>query len=185
MDDDDLFSVENSLDLLLVLFYAPAGGKEAGEPIEGVTRLQKLMYLLQRGSGPKALVKLASEYEFRAYRMGPFAEELNEDVNSLISLGLARTEPLKYLLSDDGDQEEIGRGLRKERVVESLRYCLTSAGMQAGEELWKNMRAKDREGLGEFKRFFCSLSLRQLLIFVYEKFPEMTEKSEIRRQLGL
>lgn len=188
--DEKPLSVENSLDLLLVLLYAPGRSGKAGEPIEGITRLQKLMFLLQQGLGPKKLeTKAKQEFKFEPYKMGPYAESLQGDIDELLSVGLVRTERLRYLMTDDGDAgeryaEREGEGERS-KVVESLRYELTSRGMDAGGELWGSMDEKTREELSKFKNFFGGLSLRQLLILVYEKYPKMAGKSEIREQLNL
>lgn len=183
--------IENSLDILLVLLYAPGRSDKAGESIEGITRLQKLMFLLQQGLGPKKLEKKIAKQEckFEPYKMGPYAKSLQGDIDELLSVGLIRAERLRYLITDDGDAKEraieLDEGRETRKVVESLKYRLTDNGMRAGKELWENIDEKSREGLEKFKRFFGSLSLRQLLIYVYEKYPRMTGESEIRRGLGL
>jgi uncharacterized protein YwgA len=178
--------LETSLDLMLALLYAPGKVSTPGEPIDGITRLQKFLFLLKQGTGPKTLVAQAKEYDYRPYKMGPFSEEVREDLKILQSAGLLRTEKLEYLLTDDADRslEDADRDGTVRRV-ESNRFILTSEGLRAGEDLWCGMSATEREGLVEFKKFFNSLSLRQLLIFVYEKYPEYAVASEIKRQLGL
>jgi uncharacterized protein YwgA len=183
---NDSLSVESSLDLLIALLYAPGKSGREGEPVDGITRLQKLMFLLNQGQGPKLLVKAAEEYLFGAYKMGPFTVELYRDLELLQSLGLLRTERLDYVISDDRDRnpDESGEG-DAVREIESVRFRLTEHGIEAGKELFGSLPKRDREGLVEFKRFFNSLSLRQLLIFVYQKFPDFTSKSEIKGQLGL
>jgi hypothetical protein len=47
------------------------------------------------------------------------------------------------------------------------------------------MSDENRRQFGVFKAFFNSLSLRQLLIFTYENFPEYTVESTIKKGLGL
>jgi len=42
-----------------------------------------------------------------------------------------------------------------------------------------------RQSLVEFKKFFNAIPLRQLLIFVYQKYPKFTTESKIRGKLGL
>jgi hypothetical protein len=187
MESDEPLSMETSLDLMLALLYAPGKAGKAGEPIDGITRLQKLLFLLQQGNGPKALLALAKEYEYRPYKMGPFSESVQEDIQVLRSAGLLRTEKLQYHLTDDADRSlEESEMVDKPRVktVESSRFVLTGEGMEAGEQLWSGMPKRDREGLAEFKKFFNSLSLRQLLIFVYDKYPKFAAASEIKKQLG-
>ena len=134
MPNNETMRVENSMDLLLVLLYSP-GKKGELEPIEGITRLQKLMFLLQQGKGPSELVKQAQEYEYRAYKMGPYSSELIQDLDELKSARLLATDQLEYLLPDDRferkkEQEEgeiPNTGLRK---VTSSRFRLTEFGRQ-------------------------------------------------------
>jgi len=187
----ETLKVESSLDLLLVLLFAPGSDEGEGEPIEGITRLQKLIFLLNQGKGPGSLVEIAKEYNYKAYKMGPYTSSLREDLDLLVSLGLIGTERLRYMISDDQDDSEDDvddpdyKQERKYRRIESQKFFLTEKGKEAGGELWNNLSLKDRRGLKEFKEFFCSLTLRQLLIFVYDQFPKFTVKSEIKEQLGL
>ena len=181
--------VENSLDLLLVLLYAPGKEGKMGESIEGITRLQKLMFLLQEGNGPEQLVKIAKEqFKFQPYKMGPYAESLRGDIDELLSVGLLQTDRLRYLITDDGDMSDEGIEYenygQKDKTVESVRYSLTKIGMEVGNELWESMNEKSQQELIKLKAFFGALSLRQLLIFVYERYPNMTGESEIREELG-
>lgn len=177
--------METSLDLMLALLYAPGKSGTSGEPIDGITRLQKFLFLLKQGTGPKTLVAQAKEYDYRPYKMGPFSEGVREDLQILQSAGLLRTEKLEYLLTDDADRslDDPDRESTVKRV-ESNRFILTPEGLRAGKDLWTGMPAAEREGLAEFKKFFNSLSLRQLLIFVYEKYPKYAVASEIKEQLG-
>ncbi len=187
----ETFKVENSLDLLLVLLFAPRSNDKECEPIEGITRLQKLIFLLNQGKGPGSLVKIAKEYNYKAYKMGPYTSSLREDLDLLISIGLIGTERLRYMISDDQDDSEYDvdepefKQERKCRRIESQKFFLTKKGKEAGGELWSNLSSQERKALKEFKKFFCSLTLRQLLIFVYDQFPNFTVKSEIKEQLGL
>ncbi len=187
----ETFKVENSLDLLLVLLFAPGSKEDEGKPIEGITRLQKLIFLLNQGKGPDSLVKIANEYNYEAYKMGPYTSSLREDLDLLVSLGLIGTERLRYMISDDQDDSEYDvddpdyKQERKYRRIESQKFFLTEKGKEAGGELWGNLSSRDQKALKEFKEFYCSLSLRQLLIFVYDQFPNFTVKSEIKEQLEL
>jgi uncharacterized protein YwgA len=180
-------TMATSLDLVLALLYAPGKTQKAGEPIEGITRLQKLLFLLQQGKGPKTLVAQAKEYKYRPFKMGPFSEGVREDLQILQSAGLLRTEKLEYLLTDDTDKsldESDQPAKSKFRRVESSRFILTENGLRAAKDLWAGMPPQERDGLAEFKRFFNALTLRQLLIFVYEKYPSYAVASEIKAQLG-
>lgn len=183
--------VENAMDLLLTLLYAPGKSGKDAEPIEGITRLQKLLFLLQRDIGPKQLVKEAEAYQYKAYKMGPYSEQLRSDLEELESAAIVVTERLNYWLPDDGDgvpekSADFDTPTRETKRVESYRFSLSAdLGQQIGKDLWDSLAPKVREELAAFKAFFNSLSLRQLLIFTYEKYPEFTEASTIKKQLGL
>ncbi len=182
--------VENAMDLLLTLLYAPGKSGTDAEPIEGITRLQKLMFLLQQDNGPKQLVEEAETYRYKPFKMGPYSEQLRSHLEELESAGIVVTERLHYWLPDDGDgvpdEGDFDTPIRKTKRVESYRFSLSpEPGQKIGKDLWGSLTAKEREELAAFKVFFNSLSLRQLLIFTYEKYPEFTEASTIKKQLGL
>ncbi|UCE60360.1 MAG: hypothetical protein JSU63_01155 [Phycisphaerales bacterium] len=187
----DPLRVENPMDLLLVLLYARGKSAKDAEPIEGITRLQKLLFLLQQDIGPKQLVKEAEPYQYKPFKMGPYSEQLRRDLEELESAGIVVTERLDYWLPDDGDGvsekgADFDSPTRETKRVESYRFSLSpDLGQQIGKELWDTLVPKAREELADFKAFFNSLSLRQLLIFTYEKYPQYTEASTIKKQLGL
>lgn len=185
--DSDPLKVETSLDLLIVLLYAPGSTGRFAESICGITRLQKLVFLLKQGEGPGSIVEAAKEILYKAYKMGPFSQELYSDIDLLKSLGFLQTKKLEYFIPDDEDKpdgvtEDDGSS---QQSVESTEYALVGQGIRAGQELFEGLPRSDRDGLVKFKSFFNALPLRQLLIFVYKKYPNFTGESVIRGQLGL
>lgn len=193
--ESEALRVENSTDLLILLLYAPGSTGVIGEPIEGITRLQKLMFLLERDEGPKELVKLAQErFGFDPYKLGPYSKGVAEAVDELRAAGIIRSDRLDYWITDDSDnpgelaiRRNWGRAHERHpsaRRVESYRFSLNPAvGTRVGERLWSTLSAEDRKRLSEFKAFFNALSLRQLLIFVYDRYPKYTTESTIKHQL--
>ena len=190
-DDNHQLPIENSLDLLILLLYSPGVLSEFNEAIEGITRLQKLVFLLQQGKGPQELVEHAMQHQFKAYKMGPYSEKLRDEIEELRSAGLVKTERLTYWITDDADDEpteELDRltiltDHNKPKKIESRKYVLTDIGKEIGNELWNSLTEKQMKAIVKFKRFFGGLSLRQLLILVYENYPEYAKESEIRESL--
>lgn len=184
---NEALNLENSMDLLLVLLYSP-GEETVAEPIDGITRLQKLYFLLKKGEGPKTLVELAKDYSFKPYKMGPFSEDILHDIDELIAANMIQTEKLTYHLTDDNDfnpnEGSDYEGYTDEQKIVSKRFKLTEKGEKIAKELWKNLEKDQQQSLIEFKSFFNSLSLRQLLVFVYDNFPEYTEESIIKDKLN-
>jgi uncharacterized protein YwgA len=188
IDKAEPIRVENSLDLLMVLLYAPGSSGTAGEPIGGITRLQKLVFLLKEGEGPAAIVASAKEFLYKPFRMGPFSQEIYRDLDVLNSLGMLRTRRLEYLITDDDDpdpEDAVYDVTPQERVVESTQFELSELGKRVGRDLLESLTPRDREGLVQFKKFFNAIPLRQLLIFVYQKYPQYTTESQILGKLGL
>jgi len=61
-----------------------------GEPIEGRTRLQKLVFLMQKRLEEAGEDPLQSDdYEFIPYDYGPFSKELYDDLDETIARGRA------------------------------------------------------------------------------------------------
>jgi hypothetical protein len=178
--------VENAADLVLVLLHAP--GSEECEPVDGITRLQKLMFLLQQEDSPAALVRDYERLEYRAFKLGPYSDRLTSVIDELVSAGIISAERLRYWLHDDSDSNE-GIGMDASEIrspIESLRFRVAPGiGKQAAEDLWRSLSRKTQKEIRDFKRFFNSLSLRQLLIYTYRRYPEFTEKSIIKDKLGL
>ena len=179
-DQAQPLGIENSMDLLIALLYSPGKRQTQAEPIEGITRLQKLMFLLQQGVGPKQLVQDAEAYGFRPYKMGPYAPQIVRDVEELTAAGIVASKRLEYMLPDDSDVATASLAdpdalPERTKRIESYLYFLTDdLGRRVGEELWASLAATQRDDLSRFKSFFNSLSLRQLLIYTYEKFPDYT-----------
>ena len=75
------------LELLLIGVGPDAG--ELTKGISGITRLQKLLYLLQE---ERHIVPSGDGFEFEAYKAGPYSAKLYDDLEFLENLDLVRSE---------------------------------------------------------------------------------------------
>lgn len=133
--------------ILLVL------GADNGRPVDGMTRLQKLVFLVQMESmsaGPGMGVK----FEFYPDRFGPFAAEMYDEVVFLVSVGMAARNGRTVSITEKGSR------FLKER----------SRGRIPGGVWESAARIKESHGRG---------SLQSLLAYVYQEYPPFTTKSEI------
>jgi hypothetical protein len=72
-------------ELLVLLLHVRGSKGMENEPIVGVTRLQKLLYLLKR---EYEIDKVSSNYfSFEPYKFGPYASQLYDDIAFLENLG--------------------------------------------------------------------------------------------------
>jgi uncharacterized protein YwgA len=149
--------------LPLALMYA-----QHEEPIEGRTRLQKMIFLLQQkfeeedGSLP-----ISDKYSFTPYDYGPFSQPLYADLDEL--------------RGEDADDEKlvVERSDTFDRGKVKYRYELTPAGTAfiqdelADDETFQEILHKAEE----IKEEFNHLSLSQVIERVYSEYPEYAENS--------
>jgi len=179
----------NRGELLLMLLAAKGYRGEEGEAIQGTTRLQKLLFLLEHEGKLRATA--GPDYGFEAWKFGPVSKELYDDLEKLENLELLESEPVsapsspevdEYGLSFDdlmGDEESQALSNAEEK-----NYRLTGKGKEWVE---KNIIAKGQtevfDKVRRIKEKYGALSLQDLLHYVYTKFPNMTTASEIKARV--
>ena len=170
-------------DLVVLLLGAPTKNLSLINRIEGITRLEKLIFLLERETHLKEI--LDEKAEFRPYNFGPFSAAVYKSVGYLSGYGLIEdTGSISDNMDDSWEQfTEIGDDWRDPYATRN--FTLTDLGIQYYESLEADVRQKGRyiEELTEFKERFASLSLRQLIRYVYLQYPEMTGESLIREDI--
>ena len=187
-------------DIILLLLEANETllGKHA---VGGVTRLEKLLFLLQRETN---IEKMDSFYEFTAHNYGPFSKEVYEALDFLEGFELIQVKErvhsshyanvgeilllqeianvgeirLLQEISEEGEAEEVTTD-NAIGVTEKL-FTLTENGHKVAKKLRQTIekrRPKDIEELNGIIRRYGKLPLNQLIRYVYHKYPEMTVKS--------
>jgi uncharacterized protein YwgA len=135
-------------------------GAEDEESVEGRTRLQKLMFLVQKRMEEQG-DPVNWGYNFRAYDYGPFAKELYDDLDRLRRRGFV--EERERHLDDDVIQYD---------------YILTPKGREFVQEELEERRP---DGLAEtveaIKNDFNNVPLQHLIDYVYTEYPEYAENS--------
>lgn len=149
--------------LPLALMYA-----HHEEPIEGRTRLQKMIFLLQKKfEEDDGGLPISDKYSFTAYDYGPFSQPLYADLDEL------RGE------DSDGDRLVVERSDTFDRGKVKYQYELTPAGTAfiedelADDETFQEILRNAEEIKDEFNH----LSLSQVIERVYTEYPEYAENS--------
>ncbi len=185
-------------DLLLLL----VGLSREGTPddqVNGVTRLQKLLFLLQEEAG---LRPSGEDFEFTAWKAGPYSSKLYDDLEFLENLGLLEADTVagateaevseaieaerqlegdsalsfEYLMGSDQPAREPDASIFEER-----RFRLTDKGAKRVKDLLSRGDLEPiTEGIRKIKSRYSRYSLNDLLYHVYTKYPDMTVASEIR-----
>jgi len=140
--------------LPLALLYA-----NDAEAVEGITRMQKLVFLAQENSNQ------LDEYNFRPDSYGPFSVGLYDDLDQMVEEGYIQC-----------DKTSTSNGNRKDV------YSLTPKGREYLEEVLYDYGLIDQvplEELTQLKSEINDMPLLKLLKGLYSEYPEMAENSEL------
>lgn len=183
-------------DLLLLLLNA--WSERGSRGLGGMTRLQKLLFLLDREEGLHAT---GNGFQFEPYKAGPYSSKLYDDLEFLENLGLLRSEVTAEATEPEAAEVEkeeadigslnfddlMGDGDAKGPLPDTLeerRFALTPKGKVRVEELLSKADYRPVvDGIRRIKSKYASHSLNDLLYYVYTKYPEMTVESEIKDQV--
>jgi uncharacterized protein YwgA len=178
-------------DILMLLLGSGVTGRPSHDAIQGTTRLQKLLFLIEQEAGIKATE--GKDFEFSAYKFGPVSKELYDDLEKLENLGLleargvaepSESELGEFDLSFDdlmGDEEQ-----ESKEALEERRFRLTNKGMGwLNEKIVPKVSSDVVQKIRKVRGKYGSFALSDLLYYVYTKYPTWTSASEIKdRVLG-
>jgi hypothetical protein len=167
-------------DDIVVLLLGAHGGNDAPGHLDGVTRLEKLVFLLEHETPARTWATEAAD--FRSHRFGPFSAKIYKAVDTLWAYGLLRD---SARVSDNTeDRWEAVNVVGDELDPYTTRtFDLTDRGQKYYSALISELPPDAESVLRRFKDRFASLPLRQLVRYVYERYPEFTDKSEIRDEM--
>lgn len=178
----DQLDVDNRKDMLLLLLAA-----EDGEPVVGVTRLLKYVFLLQHGRQWGQRFHLAEPYDFGAYHFGPFDSQIYDDIALLENVGLVESVPtdqpepraergeLELQALESGTSDPEVAPWEAEDVVK--KYALT----EKGKDFVRRFRldAADRNDLEQIKHEWNHRSLTELLRWLYKEYPDYATETKL------
>lgn len=170
---------------MLLLLIGVDGEARGEDSVNGITRLQKFLFLLEQEEG----VSASNEgFKFKAYKAGPYSSRLYDDLELLENLDLVRSEAtaestaleatdidrLAFVDLIEGDDE------RAADAFQERRFSLTAKGRDRVKQLLSSGDYEDAvEGVRRVKSRYAHYSLKDLLRHVYKKYPDMTTESEI------
>ena len=178
-------------DYLLLLLYI-----NNKEPIKGSVRLMKMIFLFNEQIAPALKRKgLDSEKlpEFMAYNYGPFSKDLYEQVDLFTGIGFMQVRDL----NETEEMSGVDNIIEKEFVDECYEddeetksensyreYCITDIGSGFVEsELLEKLTSSQLELLQQYKKKITEMTMKQLLHYVYTRYPQYAEKSLIKDEV--
>ena len=100
-------------DLLLLMLGVP-GQRTPGEGVGGITRLQKLLFLLEK---EEHVIPSGEGFTFEAYKAGPYSSRLYDDLEFLENLGLIG----RRVAAECAEREAVEAGILFEELAEPMR----------------------------------------------------------------
>lgn len=179
---------------LLLLLLGVGSETDVTEGVGGITRLQKYLYLLEQ---EEHLEPTGVGFEFTPYKAGPYSSRLYDDLEFLENLGLIskrlsaeateeEASEVELAFEDliEPDQELAEREKPEADAFEEHKFRLTPDGVKKMEALLRGGRYQPVvDGVKRLKRRYGRHSLRDLLYYVYTKYPEMTTESELKEKI--
>ena len=177
---------------LVLLLLSVGPGDKLQEGLGGITRLQKLLYLLEQ---EEKLKPTGNGFAFAAYKAGPYSSKLYDDLEFLENLDLIKSEVTAEATDEEAaevDLLEFGElmgaedGLSHDEeptadAYEERRFIITPKGREKIKKLLESGTYDPViDGIRRIKSKYANHSLNDLLYYVYTKYPEMTVESEIK-----
>jgi hypothetical protein len=163
-------------DAVVLLLGAPTDNMPPGE-IEGITRLEKLVFLLSKESDLSGL--LTEDPDFHSHHFGPFSSKVYAAIDLLAAAGLVSDSTAVSDSTEETWESEAVIGLDSDPYA-TRDIALTPLGRDYYKSLLHELPSSTEDEIVDLKERFASLPLRQLVRYVYRRYPEYTEKSKIR-----
>ncbi len=168
-------------DAIVLLLGAPGATHRDRGRVEGITRLEKLLFLFEKETDAASWLK--EEADFSSNNFGPFSAKAYQEIETLTAAELVRDSATLSDSAEDTWETEniIGETTPEPYATRNLE--LTEKGRRYYEALLSELPDDAELVVAELKRRFCAIPLRRLVRYVYQRYPEFTDKSIIRGQV--
>lgn len=169
-------------DAVVLILGAPSKSPSLQDRVEGVTRLEKLLFLFERETDLKSL--LDDDLDFRAHNFGPFSSKIYQAVEVLEAAQIITDSARLAETNEDAWEMNELIGDQPDAPFTTRDFELTERGRRYYEALRDEFLSEDQEAtLGAFKDKSGSVPLRQLIRYVYKRYPDLTVNSVIRDEV--
>jgi hypothetical protein len=165
-------------DAVVLMLGADPGPRERRGEVRGITRLEKLVFLLEKETDAAKVMTEAADFE--AYNFGPFSRKVYRAIDMLSAAGLV--EDSAELSRSNDDQIEAGRVIGQEATApySTRDFKLTDLGAQYYDALLEDLPRSVVEQAAHLRQRFAGWPLRDLISYVYRNYDSYTENSLIR-----
>lgn len=164
-------------DLVLLLLAAPTNVVSAKDRVNGITRLEKLLFLVEKETSVAESVA-SGHLNFKPYDYGPFSKDVYEAVELLEESGLLTEERVVDKQTIDSMEDVSVTGAVETDEYVERRFALTEEG-----RLVANLLAQHHPDvvgqLARIKDQYAERSLSGLIRYVYKTYPDSAKNSVI------
>ncbi len=188
--------INNRRDILLLLLYSPGVTKQVNEPVKGRTRILKMLFIFKEEALKyfKKNTDIAEDkfYEYFPWKFGPFSSQVYDDITFFLLRG--------FITSQDSEGDILPEAISEERYGQFIsgghpseaqnmyqefveeKFLLTEKGEKfTRDKLYSALSQSQKTLLINFKKKMNTASLKAILNYVYEMYPDMTKKSQLRK----
>jgi uncharacterized protein len=159
----------------------PGRGPAKQGRVEGITRLEKLLFLLENETAVREWLK--EDAGFSSNNFGPFSSKSYQEIETLVAAGLVRDSAELSSTPEDSWESEHIIGATQADPYATRTFDLTEQGWRYYKELLKELPKHAESEVTHLKRRFASVPLRQLVRYVYQRYPDFTDRSIIRDEI--
>lgn len=168
-------------DLIVLLLGAPSKSPATRDKISGITRLEKLVFLLERETDIGK--QMTEKPDFIPHNFGPFSQKVYQAIDTLALAGLIKDSASVSETADDSwETEEIIDDAPDSRFT-TRDLELTDRGKRYYSALMRDLGTNTVRVISDVKDRFGSLPLQQLIRYVYRRHPEEITRSVIRDRI--
>ena len=187
--------IDNRKDVLLLLLYSPGRTDSTNEPIDGRTRLTKMLFLFKQEALKhfRQGTQITEEnfYEFFPWNFGPFSRDVYDDLTFFELRGfIARDESTEDTLPEAAAEWDRWLDLSRSdssddsySEYDEQAFKLTPRGEKFASSLYESLSHDQRTLLKGFKSKLVTTPLKAMLQYVYSNYPEQTTKSQIKDKI--
>ena len=168
-------------DAIVLLLGAPGLTEQDRGRMEGITRLEKLLFLLEKETDATSWLK--EDAGFSSNNFGPFSAKAYQEIEMLTSAGLVEDSAKLTDSAEDTWETENIIGEKPADPYATRDLSLTDKGSRYYKALLSELPEGAEGVVGELKRRFGSMPLRRLIRYVYQRYPDFTDKSIIRDEI--
>lgn len=158
--------IDRRTDVVFLLFYY-------AESIRGVTKVQKLLFLIEQETEFFQSYRDNIDFEFSPYKMGPFSQHVYQELQFLLQLDAIETK----------DLDRTSPELVHDSELVNKEFTITEKGMKIAIELNSLLEEEYRQELQRLVEDYSDLQLSELLRHIYTEYPAYAEESEIKPEV--